>query len=278
MKTLVNDRRFKFTKHDFDLLRDLVNKHTGIKLSDHKQEMLYSRLSRRLQALNLESFFSYYKLLQADDGEELVHFINAMTTNLTAFFREPHHFELLKQNLLPQLLSKKQATRRLRIWSAGCASGEEAYSAAIVLKEIVPANWDVKILATDLDSQVLEKGKLGIYEKDKIAGISPARLHRWFKNGSGANMGQVQVVPELQVLVTFKHLNLMHKWPMHGPFDIIFCRNVVIYFDKDTQKVLFDRFANILDSNGYLLIGHSENLFQLSTCFRLLQKTVYVKS
>lgn len=278
MKTLTNDRRFKFTKHDFDLLRDLVNKHTGIKLSDHKQEMLYSRLSRRLQALNLKSFFSYYKLLQADDGEELVHFINAMTTNLTAFFREPHHFELLEQKLLPQLLIKKQATRRLRIWSAGCASGEEAYSTAMVLKEIVPVNWDVKILATDLDSQVLEKGKLGIYEKDKITGMSPTRLHRWFKRGSGANIGQVQVIPELQFLVTFKHLNLMHKWPMHGPFDIIFCRNVVIYFDKDTQKVLFERFANILDNNGYLLIGHSENLFQLSTRFHLLQKTVYVKS
>ena len=278
MEILTTDRRFKFTKHDFDLLRNLVNKHTGIKLSDHKQEMLYSRLSRRLQALDLKSFFSYYKLLQADDGEELVHFINAMTTNLTAFFREPHHFELLGQKLLPQLLNKKHASRRLRIWSAGCASGEEAYSVAMVLKEIVPADWDVKILATDLDSQVLEKGKLGVYAKDKITGISPSRLHRWFKKGSGMNMGQVQVVPELQVLVTFKHLNLMHKWPMRGPFDIIFCRNVVIYFDKDTQKILFERFANLLDNNGYLLIGHSENLFQLSTRFNLLQKTVYVKS
>jgi len=278
MKPLTNNRRFNFTQPDFELLRKLVNEHTGIKLSDHKQEMLYSRLSRRLQALNLKSFFSYYKLLQADDGEELVHFINAVTTNLTAFFREPHHFELLEQKLLPELLIKKQATHRLRLWSAGCASGEEAYSAAMVIKEVVPANWDVKILATDLDSQVLAKGERGIYKEEKISGVSPARLYRWFKKGSGVNVGQVQVIPELQRLITFKRLNLMHKWPMHGPFDIIFCRNVVIYFDKATQKILFERFANILDNDGYLLIGHSENLFQLTTSFHLLQKTVYVKS
>ena len=153
----MNEREFHFTKYDFERLRQLVNEHTGIKLSDHKQEMLYSRLSRRLRALNLNSFSSYYKLLQTDGGEELVHFINAVTTNLTAFFREPHHFKLLEQVLLPQLLVKKQATRRLRIWSAGCASGEEPYSIAMVVKEVVPSDWDVKILATDLDSQVLEK-------------------------------------------------------------------------------------------------------------------------
>jgi chemotaxis protein methyltransferase CheR len=274
----MNEREFQFTKYDFDRLRQLVSEHTGIKLSDHKQEMLYSRLSRRLRALNLNSFSSYYKLLQTDGGEELVHFINAVTTNLTAFFREPHHFKLLEQVLLPQLLVKKQASRRLRIWSAGCASGEEPYSIAMVVKEIVPSDWDVKILATDLDSQVLEKGKQGIYEKTRISGMSSTRLHRWFNKGSGYNTGQLHIVPELKRLIAFKHLNLMGMWPMQGPFDIIFCRNVVIYFEKSTQKMLFERFANILDKDGYLLIGHSENLFQLSTRFRLLQQTVYVKT
>jgi chemotaxis protein methyltransferase CheR len=239
--------------------------------------MLYSRLSRRLRALNLKSFSSYYKLLQNDGGEELVHFVNAVTTNLTAFFREPHHFELLEQIILPKLMEKPRDNQRLRIWSAGCASGEEPYSIAMVVKEVVPSNWDVKILATDLDSSVLAKGIQGIYEEERVSGISPLRLRRWFRKGTGNQVGRVQIVPELQALITFKHLNLMHGWPMHGPFDIIFCRNVVIYFDKATQKVLFERFANILSDEGYLLIGHSENLFQLSTRFQLLRQTVYVK-
>ena len=213
----MNEREFHFTKNDFDLLRQLVNEHTGIRLSDHKQEMLYSRLSRRLRALNLKSFFRYYKLLKVNGGEELVHFINAVTTNLTAFFRAPHHFELLGQVLLPQLLEKKQNTRRLRIWSAGCATGEEAYSIAMVVKEVMPADWDVKILATDLDSQVLTKATLGVYEENRIEGVQASRLHRWFKKGSGNTAGQVQVVPELQKLITFKHLNLMglaDAWPI----------------------------------------------------------------
>lgn len=272
------EREFQFSKRDFDLLRELVNKHTGISLSDHKQEMLYSRLSRRLRALNLDSFSSYYKLLQADNGEELVQFVNAVTTNLTSFFREPHHFKLLAEALLPKLMMKKHLSKRLRIWSAGCASGEEPYSIAIVVKEVVPVDWDVKILATDLDSSVLAKGIGGVYEEEKIAStISTERLQRWFKKGSKPQLGRLQVVPEVQSLITFKRLNLMDAWPMHGPFDIIFCRNVVIYFDKPTQKVLFERFANLLDDDGYLLIGHSENLFQLSTRFRLLQQTVYMK-
>ena len=165
----------------------------------------------------------------------------------------------------------------MRIWSAGCASGEEAYSIAIVVKEIVPADWNVKILATDLDSSVLARAVEGVYEEDKMTGVSSARLHRWFKRGTKTQTGRVQVVSELQELITFKQLNLMHAWPMRGPLDIIFCRNVVIYFDKPTHKILFERFANLLDSDGYLLIGHSENLFQLSTRFRLLQQTVYAK-
>ncbi|NJO15329.1 MAG: protein-glutamate O-methyltransferase CheR [Thioploca sp.] len=273
----MSEREFDFTKQDFDLLRKLVSEHTGINLSDHKQEMLYSRLSRRLRALNLKSFSNYYKLLQNDGGEELIHFVNAVTTNLTAFFREPHHFELLEQIILPKLMEKQIATQRLRIWSAGCASGEEPYSIAMVVREVVPSHWDVKILATDLDSSVLARGIQGVYEEERVSGISPLRLRRWFKKGTGNQIGRVQVVPELQALITFKQLNLMHGWPMRGLFDIIFCRNVVIYFDKATQKVLFERFANILDDKGYLLIGHSENLFQLSTRFQLLRQTVYIK-
>lgn len=274
---IMSEREFIFTKYDFDLLRQLVSEHTGISLSDHKQEMLYSRLARRLRALNLDNFASYYHLLQSDSGEELTHFINAVTTNLTAFFREPHHFEILAKIVLPYLLSKRQKTRRLRIWSAGCASGEEVYSIAMVVKEIVPPGWDVKILATDLDSNVLAKGIRGIYEEDKIAEISLERRRRWFKKGEGIYAERVHVAPELQEMVIFKQLNLIHAWPMKGPIDIIFCRNVVIYFNKETQRILFERFANLLEQDGYLFIGHSENLFQLTQRFRLLQQTVYVK-
>lgn len=147
----------------------------------------------------------------------------------------------------------------------------------MVLKEIVPNDWDVKILATDLDSQVLATAQLGIYEDEKITGVSVERKHRWFKKGKGVQTGWVQVIPNIQTLISFKLLNLMNNWPMRGPFDIIFCRNVAIYFNKASQKILFERFANIIDDQGYLLIGHSENLFQLSSRFRLLRQTVYVK-
>lgn len=273
----MNEREFHLSKHDFEVLRKLVKEHTGINLSDHKREMLYSRLSRRLRALHLKDFSSYCNLLQGDCGDELMQFINAVTTNLTAFFREPHHFELLKRELLPQIMARKEDTQRLRIWCAGCASGEEAYSIAMIVREVVPYDWNVKILATDLDSNVLAKGITGIYEEDRLDGVSPVRLQRWFKKGTGLQANKVQVIPELQTLITFKQLNLMHTWPMHGPIDVIFCRNVVIYFDKNTQKVLFERFANLLEEKGYLFVGHSENLFQLSTRFRLLKQTVYIK-
>jgi chemotaxis protein methyltransferase CheR len=276
-KAILN-REFTFTQHDFNLLRELVNHHTGIHLSDHKQEMLYSRLARRLRALNLNSFSSYYQILLENGGEELVNFINAVTTNLTAFFREAHHFEVLGKTILPELLERKQEQQRLRIWSAGCASGEEAYSIAMVVKEVVPSYWDVKILASDLDSAVLEKARLGVYDGDRLEGISPERLHRWVKRGIGGQAGKAHIAKELQELISFRQLNLIHAWPMRGTFDIIFCRNVVIYFDKNTQSILFDRFADILEPEGYLFIGHSENLFQLTERFRLLQQTVYVKA
>jgi chemotaxis protein methyltransferase CheR len=272
-----NEREFRFTKQDFDLLRRLVNEQTGITLSDHKQEMLYSRLSRRLRALNLDSFSNYYHLLKEEGGEELVHFINAVTTNLTAFFREPHHFSFLTQQLFPKLREEKHDTKRVRIWSAGCASGEEPYSIAIVVKEFFPHDWDIKILATDLDSSMIERGGRGVYEVERVSGISEERLSRWFRKGKGAQTGKVHISPELQEMVVFKQLNLMRPWPLQGPLDIIFCRNVVIYFDKETQRVLFDRFANLLKLDGFLFVGHSENLFQLTTRFQLQQQTIYKK-
>lgn len=270
------EREHRFTNKDFKFIRQLVLEKTGISLSEAKHDMVYGRLSRRLRQLRLVKFSDYCRILKDGDDEELKIFINAMTTNLTSFFRENHHFEYLGKTLLPQLLATKTEPR-LRIWSAGCSTGEEPYSIAMVLKEVLPANhdWDVKILATDLDTNVLAHGQRGVYDASRTTGIPQPRLKRWFRKGSGANEGSVRVSPELQELITFKQLNLMHGWPMKGPFDIIFCRNVVIYFDKPTQKVLFDRYSDILADDGHLFLGHSESMYKVSNRFDLIGKTIY---
>lgn len=273
-------REFRFTKRDFDRIRALVRQHTGIALSDAKRDMVYSRLARRLRRLGFESFEPYCTLLEKGDSEELVQLVNAITTNLTAFFREAHHFDYLAATVLPRLWQDKAASRRLRIWSAGCSTGEEAYSIAMVVKETLPPArvWDVKILATDIDSDVLAVAQRGVYKEERVHGLSHPRLQRWFRRGAGTNAGLVRVVPELQELITFRQLNLMHEWPMRGSFDIIFCRNVVIYFAKATQQQLFERFADLLDgTHGYLFVGHSETLYNLSERFELIHKTTYRK-
>jgi chemotaxis protein methyltransferase CheR len=274
----VYEREFTFTQHDFEFIRDMVGERTGIVLSDHKLDMVYGRLARRLRQLNLKSFEDYLNRLKQDDDQELVEFTNALTTNLTAFFREPHHFEFLANSGLPTL-AKHRPNKRLRIWSAGCSTGEEPYTIAMTLHEALPLirSWDVKVLATDLDSNVVARAKAGIYDKERVNGISKQRLDRWFRKGRGSNNGKVRVSPDLQRLITFKQLNLMHQWPMKGRFDVIICRNVVIYFSKDTQRELFDRYADILADDGYLIVGHSESLHKVTNRFQLLGKTIYKK-
>lgn len=270
------EREFIFTPRDFKYIRELVAQQTGIALSEAKTHLVYSRLSRRLRSLNISSFAQYCDYLKSNSAEELVHFVNALTTNLTAFFRENHHFEFLARNLLPTLYANK-SEKCLRIWSAGCSTGEEPYSLAIVLREALPsfANWDVKILATDLDSNVVAKASEGIYEDYAVEGISPQRMKRFFQKNRHTK--QVKVKPEVRELITFKQLNLMNQWPMKGPFDFIFCRNVVIYFKKETQIKLFQRFANMTANKGYLFIGHSETLFQISAQYDLIGNTIYQK-
>ena len=271
----VYEREFEFTRKDFEFIRDMVGEHTGIVLSDHKENMVYGRLTRRIRQLRLNSFREYINLLNDGDGTELIEFTNALTTNLTAFFREPHHFDYLSQTVIPQLLARRN-NRRLRIWSAGCSTGEEPYTLAMVLSESIQniSSWDVKILATDLDSNVVAKGKQGIYSPERINGISKARQTRWFSKDHSGH-GNVHVDDKLKQLITFKQLNLLHPWPMKGPFDVIFCRNVIIYFNKDTQRKLFDRYANILAPDGYLFVGHSETLHKVTDRFNLLGKTIY---
>ena len=273
--TSVYERDFSFSEKDFKYIRDLIMDHTGIVLADHKVDMVYGRLTRRLRELNLESFNSYLSTLENDE-QELVHFVNALTTNLTAFFREPHHFEFLSSKLLPAIV-KNKASKRLRIWSAGCSSGEEPYTIAMTVRSIIPANsgWDVKILATDLDTNMVEKGSNGVYTEERVTGLSSQNMKKWVKKGKGDTAGMVKMDDRLREMITFKQLNLMHDWPMKGPFDLIFCRNVVIYFNKDTQAILFDRYADMLVNDGHLFIGHSESMYKICDRFKLLGQTIY---
>jgi chemotaxis protein methyltransferase CheR len=275
----VQQREFAFTSDHFNRLRSLVGLHTGISITDAKRELVYSRLSRRLRQLGMDSFEAYCGMLEAGDADEVPQFVNAITTNLTAFFREAHHFQILADNVLPEIMARNSKTRQIRIWSAGCSTGEEPYSIAIVVREVLSnaRGWDVKILATDIDSGVLETGKNGIYSEERISGLSVERLQSSFRKGTGANLGFAKVVPELQSLITFRQLNLMDIWPMRGLFDIIFCRNVVIYFNKEKQRVLFGRFANTLTAKGFLFVGHSESLHEICPRFELIGKTVYTR-
>ena len=271
-------REFDFKDKDFELLKKIVSEHTGIVLTDAKRNMVYGRLARRLRALNITRFSEYIAIVNKDE-QELVNFINSVTTNLTAFFRENHHFEYLTEKLLPSLLEKNKDTRKIRLWSAGCSTGEEPYSLAITLREFFEDHpgWDVKILATDIDTNVIAKAASGVYSMERLEGLDPALVKRWFVKGKGDNAGMVKVRRELQDLSSFKQLNLLQDWPMKGEFDFMFCRNVVIYFDKPTKINLFDRYANIISSKGFLFIGHSETLFQISDRFDSLGGTIYQK-
>lgn len=272
----IEDREFPMSERNFRQLQKIAYDLTGINLSDHKQNMIYGRLARRMRALQLNDFDQYCALLAQEDSSEIREFVNAITTNLTAFFRENHHFEYLKNKLFPELLRLKQKERRIRIWSAGCSTGEEPYSLAMVLKSTpVLKFWDVKILATDLDSAVVDKAKAGEYSIDRCTGIPP-QYQPFIERDMERNIGVVS--DEVRDLVTFKQLNLLHTWPMKGPFDVIFCRNVVIYFDVPTQIRLFERYANILSANGYLFIGHSENLHKISDRFISLGRTIYQRT
>jgi len=274
------DREFEFTDADFERIRQFVSEHTGIVLTEKKKDMVYGRLSKRIRRGGFDSYSAFIDALDEGNEEEREFMINAITTNLTAFFREKHHFDFLKNTVIPQLIRSKGQNKHLRIWSAGCSTGEEPYSIAITLKEALPDfdSWDVKILATDLDANVVAHGKAGIYRNDRLDGLDENRIKRWFKQGNGDNAERVKISAELQKMITFKRLNLLHEWPMSGPFDFMFCRNVVIYFDKGTQRVLFDRYADILAPDAYLFIGHSETLFKVSSRFDSLGQTIYQKN
>jgi chemotaxis protein methyltransferase CheR len=265
---------FTLSAHEFDRIRALVHEHTGISLSEAKRQLVYGRLSRRLRALRLSSFAEYIELIEQGESDELEEFTNAVTTNLTSFFREPHHFEYLGRELLPKLVAADSGARRLRIWCCAASTGEEPYSIAMVLREAQLTGWDAKLLATDLDSNVLAHGAAGEYTADRFQTVSAARLKNWFRPVGGDGK-RYSAVNELRSLITFKQLNLMHEWPMKGPFDAIFCRNVIIYFDKATQRALFERMATLQRPGDYLFLGHSESLYRVCDKYDLIGKTIY---
>jgi chemotaxis protein methyltransferase CheR len=273
-------REFEFSDKHFNWLIDLVMEMTGITLSEQKRDLVYGRLARRLRKLDLDDFDQYITILKKSPEDEMVEFVNSITTNLTSFYREKHHFEYLSGTVLKYLQQARRQEKRIRIWSAGCSTGEEPYTIAMTLREAIPDidYWDVKILATDIDTGVLAKAKAGVYQKDKINGVSDAQFKKWFLKAAEDDSNEVKVSPKLQELITFKQLNLMQDWPMKGSFDVLFCRNVVIYFNKDTQRVLFDRFANILKEDSHMFIGHSESLYKVTERFTLIGKTIHQKA
>ena len=255
----------------------MSNEYSGILVPDDKFDMFYSRLSKRVRMLGLANFKEYCSYIRDNSEQEFTQFINAVTTNLTSFYREMHHFDYLHDEVLPEIIKRNHASRRITAWSAGCSTGEEPYSIAMTLLENVPSGWEIKILATDLDTNVLQTAADGIYTSDRITGLSEQKLKRWFKRGKGLQANKVKVKPELRELIEFRQLNLMQEFPMKKHFDFIFCRNVFIYFDQQTKKMLASRYAQLLLTGSHLFIGHSESIHQLTTDFELIGKTIYRK-
>ncbi|EXJ16120.1 CheR family methyltransferase [Imhoffiella purpurea] len=269
----MREREFLFTPKDFEKIRSLIYEHAGISLSPAKVDMVYSRIARRLRANALTSFQEYLALLDASP-EEWQPFINSLTTNLTSFFREAHHFPVLAKLALD---AKGQGRAQLSFWSSACSTGEEPYSMAMTLIDTFES-WKppVKILATDLDTNVVRQASEGIYPLERVEKLPGKDLKRFFQRGKGRNEGMARVRPEVRDLVSFHSLNLLaDRWPMKGPFDGIFCRNVLIYFDKETQSRILTRFHPLLRQDGLLFVGHSESLTHVADRFRLQGKTVY---
>ena len=262
---------FPFTDSDFSRVRALIHRHAGIALGVQKREMVYSRVSRRVRELRLPTFTSYLDLLEAGrDGDEWQVFINALTTNLTSFFRESHHFPVLAG------LARK-CRGPLTVWCAAASTGEEPYSIAITLAEALGDQAaSARVIATDIDTEVLAKAAAGVFVADRVGHMSTDRLKRFFSKGTGANQGYVRVRPELAAMVKFARLNLLDAaWPVREPVDAIFCRNVMIYFDKATQRRVLERFVPLLKPHGLLFAGHSENASLVTPAFRSIGQTVY---
>ena len=263
----------------FDFFRKLALQSAGISIPDFKRSMVHRRILKRLMALNINSFDDYIILLNDERGAtEIEFFVNALTTNKTSFFRESHHFDHLAKVAIPEFQASALATgkRQLRIWSAGCSSGPEPYSIAITLADHLPqlSSWDAKILATDIDTEIVQRASIGIYSPAEIEDVDSLTRRRHFSDLENGHWG---VADELRKLVVFNQLNLHGEWPMQKKFDAIFCRNVIIYFDKPAQRLLFDKFANVMKQDAFLYIGHSESLFRVTDRFEPIGQNIYRK-
>ena len=264
--------RVPLSLETFQALRNLLHSHSGIALAPHKLTMVQSRLAKRLRILGLPDYEAYLEKVSDPDSDEWAEFINALTTNLTSFFREGHHF-----SRLVELLEAQGVPRQLRVWSAGCSTGEEPYTLAMTLAKAFGKSATIQILATDLDTAVLETAARGVYPLARIEGLTDDWKRFAFLRGTGAQQGQVRVRPEIRSLVSFQQMNLRDaSWPLEGgPFQAIFCRNVMIYFDKPTQRSLLKRYRALLQPKGLLFVGHSEALLDNSLGFQSLGQTIY---
>lgn len=264
-------REFAYTAADFQRVRRLIRARVGIALNESKQNMVYNRLVKRLRALQLSSFADYLGVLDDEQHPEWQQFVNALTTNLSHFFREAYHFPILVEHL------KGLGRSPVRVWSAAASTGEEPYSIAMALCEAYATlQPPASILATDIDTAVLEGAQRGIYALEKVEQVSPERLKRFFLRGTGSRQGYARVRPEIARLVEFKRLNLTDaRWDVQGPFDVVFCRNVMIYFDKPTQYAVLERISRVLAPDGLLFAGHSESFLHAAELFKPVGKTVY---
>lgn len=271
-----HEREFTYNQKDFERVRDKIYEHAGIALADHKKDLVYNRLVRRVRALGVNSFAEYLAYLPTS-SEEMSQFVNAMTTNLTSFYRESHHFDYLSNTYIPAL--EESGQRRLRIWSSACSIGEEPYSIAMSLLEsgIDPSCWDINILATDIDTQVLATASAGIYPLERVDSLSLAQKKLGFLRGKDQHADKVMIKPLIKKMMSFQYCNLMDTWDIKEPLDIIFCRNVMIYFDKETQTTLLDRMSKLLKPGGMLFIGHSESPSRSMKDYKLLGRTMYQK-
>ena len=264
-------REFDFSDRNFEQVRKLIYDHAGIALSPSKREMVYSRLGRRLRVLGLPSFDAYLEILESENDAEWESFTNSLTTNLTSFFREEHHFPILAD------LMRQHKGERIVLWCCAASTGEEPYSMAITAAETFGTlNPPVKILATDLDTNVLAKAEEGVYAMERLEKMSEERLRRYFQRGTGKQAGHARVREELRNLITFRQLNLLDaRWPVRGPLHAIMCRNVMIYFDKPTQLGILKQFVPLLRPDGLMFAGHSESFHHATNLFTLRGKTVY---
>lgn len=262
-------REFAWTNADFARIKALIYKKAGISLHDGKHAMVYSRVSRRLRETGHSSFASYLDWLEQHDGHEWQEFINALTTNLTSFFREQHHFDILRD------LLAAGRTQPWRIWCSAASTGEEPYSLAMTCTEVLGANGNYQIINSDIDTKVLATAARGVYKTENIKGLSQERLQRFFMRGKGSNAGLARVKPELQKHMEFMTINLIHDLPFREPFDVVFCRNVMIYFDGPTQRQVLERIHRVMKPGGKLFVGHAENFSDARSLFVLRGKTVY---